>query len=214
MIRICSKNPPFLIHFNAYQPWGIFFLYRREDLANSQRLNPCLTLKSLDSIMTYCYFALNILEFNHIMKIYTIGYEGIDINRFMKCMEFFKVTKLIDVREVTLSRKKDFSKNALHDLLMEHGIDYISIKELGTPKKLREKLRTTGNYEGFFEEYRSYLKDKEHLLLEILNLINDNQTVALMCYEKDHNKCHRKIIAEEIQRIDNNGLQILQMLVK
>jgi len=148
------------------------------------------------------------------MKIYTIGYEGIDIDRFMKCMEFFNVSKLIDVREVTQSRRKDFSKNALANLLMEHGIDYISIKELGTPKKLRDKLRKTRNYESFFKEYRDYLKDKNHLLVEILQLIHDNHTVALMCYEKDHNKCHRKIIAEEIQKIDNNGLKISQMLVK
>ncbi|MDO9527732.1 MAG: DUF488 domain-containing protein [Syntrophales bacterium] len=146
------------------------------------------------------------------MKLYTIGYEGIDIDRFMKCMHFFKISTVVDVRERTSSRKKDFCKNNITNTLMEKGINYINIKELGTPKKMRDQLHKTRNYEKFFNEYRDILKEKTHLLLEISGLIHKNHNVALMCYEKDHNKCHRKIIAEEIKKIGDNGLEVKPML--
>ena len=42
---------------------------------------------------------------------FTIGYEGRDVDEFVSCLMQYKVTRLIDVREIPLSRKKGFSKS-------------------------------------------------------------------------------------------------------
>ena len=45
--------------------------------------------------------------------VFTIGYEGTDIERFIATLKIVDVKVLADVRAVALSRKKGFSKNAL-----------------------------------------------------------------------------------------------------
>jgi hypothetical protein len=50
-------------------------------------------------------------------QIYTIGYEGTDIERFVQTLKIVGVEQLVDVRAVALSRKKGFSKNGLRNRL-------------------------------------------------------------------------------------------------
>jgi uncharacterized protein (DUF488 family) len=47
----------------------------------------------------------------------------------------------------------------------------------------------------------------------ILGLVNDGKKVALMCYEKDPETCHRKIVANEVKKRDDNGLKIKHLRV-
>jgi uncharacterized protein (DUF488 family) len=46
-------------------------------------------------------------------QVFTIGYEGRDIDEFVICLKDFNITRLIDVRELPLSRKRGFSKSTL-----------------------------------------------------------------------------------------------------
>ena len=43
---------------------------------------------------------------------------------------------------------------------------------------------------------------------EILNSVNKGNNVALLCYEKNPDTCHRSIVANEIKKRDGNGLKI------
>jgi uncharacterized protein (DUF488 family) len=43
---------------------------------------------------------------------------------------------------------------------------------------------------------------------EILNIVNEGKKVALLCYEKNPEKCHRSVVANEIKKRDGNGLKI------
>ena len=49
--------------------------------------------------------------------VYTIGYEGVDIDCFVATLRTVGVTLLADVRAVAVSRKKGFSKNGLRERL-------------------------------------------------------------------------------------------------
>ena len=80
--------------------------------------------------------------------VYTIGYEGTDIDRFIQTLRNVDVKVLADVRAVALSRKEGFSKSALSSRLEMEGISYIHFMELGDPKKGREAARA-GKYEKF-----------------------------------------------------------------
>ena len=138
---------------------------------------------------------------------FTIGYEGRDIDHFANRLKDFGVSTLIDVREIPLSRKKGFSKSSLRQFLDEVGVEYLHFGELGSPKFLREKLRIDGDYEYFFKEYGLYVKSQTHAIEELHQIIT-GKTCCLMCYERMPENCHRSIVAQEIKEQDSNGLAV------
>ena len=73
--------------------------------------------------------------------IYTIGYEGTDIERFVATLKIVGIKHLADVRAVAVSRKKGFSKSALSARLDAEGIQYFHFIELGDPKPGRDAAR-------------------------------------------------------------------------
>ena len=73
--------------------------------------------------------------------IYTIGYEGTDIDRFVASLKAAGVKRIADVRAVPISRKRGFSKKRLSARLKLEGIDYLHFIGLGDPKPGREAAR-------------------------------------------------------------------------
>ena len=132
----------------------------------------------------------------------TIGYEGSTIDDFVQTLEVAGVRVLVDVRAVTVSRKKGFSKNGLAARLAAHGIRYIHAKDLGDPKPGREAARA-----GDFVKFRKVFG--EHLATEAAQkAVRDVAAVAkeeltcLMCYERDPSTCHRQIVATQLKDYD------------
>ncbi len=142
------------------------------------------------------------------MTIYTIGYEGLNPKIFMACLKRFNISYIADVRHRPLSRKKGFSKTAMTEMLNAENIEYRNFKELGTSKEMRDKLYSTNDYKSFFTEYKKSIKDQVSELDELLDIVNQGHNVALLCFEKEADKCHRKIVAEEIKKRDGNGMLI------
>ena len=57
-------------------------------------------------------------------KIVTIGYEGAEVADFLATLSQLGVTTLLDIRELPISRRKGFAKNALREGLLSVGIEY------------------------------------------------------------------------------------------
>ena len=74
-------------------------------------------------------------------QVFTIGYEGADVDRFLGTLKDAGVETLADVRAVALSRKRGFSKSALRDALASREIGYQHFIKLGTPKEGRQAAR-------------------------------------------------------------------------
>lgn len=145
------------------------------------------------------------------ISLFTAGYEKRDIKGFVKSLQQKKINTLIDVREIPASRKPGFSKTPLSEHLEEAGIKYIHIKELGSPKFLREKLHENNDYEYFFKKYSAYIQTKVDVLKKLYKDVILHETCCIMCFERDHFQCHRKIVAEKIKEIDGNGLMIIHI---
>jgi len=148
------------------------------------------------------------MQGNPTMKLFTIGYEGLSQDGFLKWLRHFDIDVVADVRDLPLSRKKGFSKNGLSELLMKQDIQYFSYRELGVPKDKRNQLKESRNYESFFRLIRKSISDKTDLLDNICQMIHQGKKVALLCYERDPQKCHRTIVADEVKKRDGNGLTI------
>lgn len=125
----------------------------------------------------------------------TIGYEGADINDFITTLLAAKITKLIDVRELAISRRRGFAKKALSSALTEAGITYIHLKGLGDPKLGREAARRK-DYVSFRKIFASHMKTEiaQHDLQVARDIILGG-AACLMCFERDPHTCHRSIVA-------------------
>lgn len=142
--------------------------------------------------------------------LFTIGYEGLKKEDFAERLKENNVKILIDVREIPWSRKIGFSKSQLETTLDKYRIKYFHMKKLGSPSTIRKKVKEDADYRYFFNEYKNYLQTQIVELKTLQKMIKDT-ICCLMCYEKDVEMCHRKIIVEEISRINNNGLKIIHL---
>ena len=142
-----------------------------------------------------------------VKEVFTIGYEGREIEDFISCLKAFNISRLIDIREIPLSRKRGFSKSALKERVEAENIDYIHIKTLGSPSVLRRQLKEDHDYDRFFSAYRSYLSQNHNSLVEAYAYLQDGPA-CLMCFERYPEKCHRSAVAQRIKEYDGNGLVI------
>lgn len=141
------------------------------------------------------------------LSLHTIGYEGRDIDGFISELQESGIDTLVDVRDIPLSRKKGFSKTPLSERLKENNIEYIHLKELGSPKDLREKVKADGDYEYFFNEYSEYIQTQTQVMENLYRVVINNNS-CIMCFEKDPSTCHRLILAQELKRKDGDSLTI------
>jgi uncharacterized protein (DUF488 family) len=145
------------------------------------------------------------------ISVFTIGYAERTIKEFIERLKRNNITVLIDVREIPVSRKPGFSKSRLSEILRNNDINYIHVKDLGSPKHLRKKLQQNNDYKSFFFEYRTYIDSKTKIVEELYKDVVSQETSCLMCMERLPEYCHRKIVAEKIKEIDGNGLVIINI---
>ena len=130
--------------------------------------------------------------------VYTIGYEGTDIERFIATLKQVGVMAIADVRAVAVSRKKGFSKAKLRARLEQEGIAYIHYIELGDPKPGRDAARA-GEYEKFRRIYSRHLAGAvPQTAIKAVVKIARQRPTCLLCFERDPKVCHRSMIADEL----------------
>lgn len=133
--------------------------------------------------------------------LYTIGYEGTEISRFLGTLRECGIRRVIDIRDVPVSRKRGFSKGQLSAALEEQGIAYSHLKPLGDPKPGRDAMRR-GDYPAFVEIYEAHLASDEaqQALRDALELAREDISV-LLCFERSPKECHRTLVASEMCKL-------------
>lgn len=134
-------------------------------------------------------------------RLFTIGYEGRSIADYLGILRANQVRMVVDVRRNPLSRKKGFSKRALSESLAESGIAYAHIPELGIDSSLRKNLVTDQDYTDLFSHYEEVLLPScDEAVDRLASLIRDYGSVALTCFERDADRCHRHCVASNITK--------------
>jgi len=139
------------------------------------------------------------------MTIYTIGYEGIDIQQFFTLLRGHDIETIVDVRELPLSRKPGFSKKLLAATLNLSGLEYIHLANLGCPKPIRDLYRFDANWRRYKESFLKYLSTQEEAIEELATLAGSS-SCALLCFEADFNYCHRSIVADAVKQ--RSGMRV------
>jgi uncharacterized protein (DUF488 family) len=127
----------------------------------------------------------------------TIGYESLSPAEFFGILQRCKVSRVVDVRELPISRRTGFAKSALAMSLAEHGIKYIHISALGCPRDIRHAYRENGDWARYTRLFKTYLETQLPALEQLAGLMKVERC-CLLCFEEDYNFCHRSFVAERV----------------
>jgi len=141
--------------------------------------------------------------------LYTIGYEGISLEEYLNRLIQNDIKILIDVRNNPISMKFGFSKNQLNNYCKNLGIQYTHIPALGIQSEQRRELNSQKDYDNLFADYcKNTLTKTEKEQEHIFELLKANKRVALTCFEKDINQCHRRHLANAIEKLPNFNYEV------
>lgn len=130
----------------------------------------------------------------------TIGYERSTLSDFIATLKLGNIETLVDVRERAQSRRPGFSKKSLEATLREAGIEYLHLPQLGDPKEGRDAARA-GDMARFREIYHEAISTSvAREALSDLEKLASEKAICLMCFERDPGDCHRKIVADKLEK--------------
>lgn len=130
--------------------------------------------------------------------LFTIGYQERKPKEFLEALRDAGISTVVDLRAVPLSRRVEFRKNALSATMENAGIGYVGFPLLGSPPAMRKRLKDDGDYDRFFSEFRRLMVRKRSSLQRLIRLVQ-SEPVALLCYERHHDVCHRSVVASYVK---------------
>ena len=141
--------------------------------------------------------------------LFSIGYEGRDVDSFLDCLVQNSIEVVADVRKNPFSMNYAFTKSKLVSSLKSVGIGYVHFPELGIPGEYRKNLESQQDYEELFEFYkREILPSGKEKTRELADLVS-RQRVALLCFESDKNCCHRGVLAKALEEL--SGKEVVHL---
>lgn len=133
---------------------------------------------------------------------FTIGYEGISLEKYLNKLIINDVKLLVDVRKNSFSMKYGFSKNQLQNACEGIGVKYIHMPQLGIESQERKELNSMADYKNLFESYKkTTLKENQDYLTQLKSLCDEYGRVAITCFEKEVCMCHRGVVSKEIAKL-------------
>jgi len=133
--------------------------------------------------------------------LFTIGYEQATQAAVLGEIKRARVDLVVDIRAVAASRRAGFSKRALAAALDEAGIGYVHLQKLGTPAQGRQAARA-GDLDTLWRIYDKHIKTApaQEALDELLALIKSGRRIALLCYCRNPQACHRSRIVAQVKK--------------
>lgn len=128
--------------------------------------------------------------------LFTIGYEGRALDELIAELQVNRVERVIDVRELPLSRRRGFSKTPLGEALAQHDIEYVHLRQAGNPYR-REKDELPRD--ELLAKYKRHLSGAARAIDDVVAAAHGRR-VSLLCYERRPSECHRSILAKRIAR--------------
>jgi uncharacterized protein (DUF488 family) len=138
--------------------------------------------------------------------LFTFGYEGLDIDRFIERLNEAQVKLVVDVRELPLSRKKGFSKSSFREQLSFAGIAYEHWSALGCPRSVRDAYKANGDWTEYTRGFLAHLISVQTEVQALARLAKA-QRVCLVCFEADFEACHRTYVARAARRLGAPAVQ-------
>ena len=129
--------------------------------------------------------------------LFTIGYEGRALDELIAILAANRIDRVIDIRELPLSRRRGFSKTPLGTALVGAGIDYVHMREAGNPYR---KLKDTIPRDELLAKYKTHITGARDVVEHVADEARGRR-VALLCYEAEPEQCHRSLLAPRVAKL-------------
>lgn len=139
--------------------------------------------------------------------LYSIGYEGLNLDVFIAAIKETKIDILIDIRESVKSKMKpEFSGEILERECRKNDIKYVNKPELGVIYQIRRPyIEGYINHDAFRGWYEWHLKEENFDLEKFKKFIKSNGKCCFLCMERypkpiktQKHYCHRDLLIEKI----------------
>ncbi len=128
--------------------------------------------------------------------LFSIGYEGRALDELIGMLIAKRVERVIDVRELPLSRRRGFSKTPLAAALAGEDIEYVHLRQAGNPYRRDKDLVAR---DELLAKYRVHLRGAGAAISDVAEAVRGHRAV-LLCYELDPRTCHRSLLGARVAR--------------
>jgi uncharacterized protein (DUF488 family) len=132
--------------------------------------------------------------------ILTIGHSTRSIGTFIQMLQAYGVKRIVDVRTIPRSRHNpQFNRDVLPGTLLQAGIGYTHMEELGGLRHARKDSVNTGWHNSSFRGFADYMQTPEFRTgINALIQAAQREQVAIMCAEAVPWRCHRSLIGDSL----------------
>lgn len=128
--------------------------------------------------------------------LFTIGYEGRELAEVIAMLSAAQVDRVIDIRELPLSRRRGFSKTPLGEALRAAGIEYMHMRAAGNPYRKQKDQLSRDELLAKYERHIAHAADVVDLVVDAAR----GRRAALLCYECEPDECHRSRLAPRVAK--------------
>lgn len=142
------------------------------------------------------------------MIIYTMGFAQKNAKRFFELIKKFNIELLIDIRLNNKSQLAGFTKgedleyflNTICNCQYTHKIEFAPTKEI-----LDDYRKGVISWEEYENRFIPLLKSRE-CVNNFTEKFGKYNNVCLLCTEPTPEQCHRRLVAEEIAKANENTI--------
>jgi len=146
------------------------------------------------------------------VTIYTIGHSTRELGDFLALLVHYRIEVVADIRSYPSSRRfPHFNQAALRKSLLERGIDYVWLKELGgrRHRTSAEVSPNAGLRSLGFRNYSDHMASPEFgSAAAQLREVAGARRLALMCAERLYWRCHRRLLSDYLTAQGDEVLHI------
>ena len=134
------------------------------------------------------------------MRVYTIGFTKKSASDFFELLRASGAKRIIDVRLSNISQLAGFTKK--DDLEYFLGkicrMQYVHLPELAPTREMLDSYRKSHrNWETYESEFLDLMEQRRIEKMRIRRTITNG---CLLCSEDKPDQCHRRLVAEYLQR--------------
>lgn len=133
--------------------------------------------------------------------LFGVGYQGRGVAELLEALTRAGVRTLVDVRLNPVSRRPGFSKRALSSALGEGGIAYVHERSLGNPPENRAAFLGRDPAPAR-QVLLTRLRGEGAGAMDRLVATAGRAPVAVLCFERARDHCHRAVIMERARELD------------
>ena len=134
------------------------------------------------------------------IQLFTIGFAKTSAEYFFTSLKKAGVKKLVDIRLNNTSQLAGFTKkeDLIFFLREVAGIEYLHLPEMAPTQEMLDLYKKhKGSWEVYEKEFNELIARRS---IEKLLSKDDAMFGCLLCSEKKPHQCHRKLVAEYLQK--------------